>query len=210
MDTSIFKAYDVRGKVGSQLTPEVCERIGKAMADWLPSEGPVVVGYDMRPDSHELAHAVSEGLRLQGREVWSIGQVASDMLYFAVGSLETAGGAMVTASHNPGADNGIKFCREQAKPIGIESGLLDIRDKAAANDFAPALEKAAEIKKDIMDAWVGHALDFVDAANWPNYRFAVDAGNGMAGAVMPHLEQYLPEKTEMIAMYWELDGTFPN
>src|SRR4051812_40644919 len=109
---SIFKAYDIRGLVGTELTNEVAEAVGKAMADWLPTEGPVAVGYDMRPDSFELAAAVRKGLVHQGRDVIDIGCVASDMIYFAVGSLGTAGGAMVTASHNPGKYNGIKICKE--------------------------------------------------------------------------------------------------
>ncbi len=210
MDTSIFKAYDVRGKVGTQLTTEVAERIGKALADWLPDDGAVAVGFDMRPDSKQLAEALAEGLRLQGREVVNIGQVASDMLYFAVGSLKLAGGAMVTASHNPGDDNGIKLCREQARPIGIESGLADIRDAAEANNFVPSAQKASETQKNIMADWVQHALGFVDASAWPAYHFAVDAGNGMAGAVMPVLQEFLPRNVAITPMYWELDGTFPN
>lgn len=209
MNEHLFKAYDVRGKVGSELNADSCERIGKAFADWLPSEGAVAVGYDMRPDSRQLAAAVIEGLRLQGREVWSIGQVASDMLYFAVGHFELAGGAMITASHNPGEYNGIKFCREQARGVGIETGLAEIRDLALANDFAPSLDKAAVIEKEVMEAWIEHALSFVNVADWPKYRLAVDAGNGMAGAVMPHLVKHLPQQS-VEALYWELDGTFPN
>lgn len=208
MDTSIFKAYDVRGKVGIELTPEVCERIGKALADWLPEDGPVAVGYDMRPDSKELAGAVMEGLRLQGRTVYSIGQVTSDMIYFAIGHLDIAGGAMVTASHNPGKDNGIKIYRDKVTPVGLESGLAEIRDKAVANNFAPAEQKAPEESRDINDAWVKHALSFVDTSRWPKYRIAVDAGNGMAGAILPQVLPKLPIEAE--AMYFEPDGTFPN
>lgn len=208
MDTSIFKAYDVRGTVGTQLTPEVCERIGKALADWLPEDGPVALGYDMRPDSQELARAVSEGLRLQGREVWNIGQVTSDMIYFAIGHLDIAGGAMVTASHNPGKDNGIKIYRDKVTPVGLESGLAEIRDKAVANNFAPAFEKASEQPRDINDAWVAHALSFVGTDKWPQYRIAIDAGNGMAGAILPSVLPHLPVEAE--AMYFEPDGTFPN
>ena len=115
---SIFKAYDVRGKVGSELTPEVTQKIGQAYAQWLPTTGPVAVGRDMRPDSRELADALIVGLRSGGRDVWDIGEVTSDMIYFAVGKNGLAGGVMITASHNPGEYNGIKFCREDAKPVG--------------------------------------------------------------------------------------------
>ena len=94
---NIFKAYDVRGKVGSELTSDVTHKIGQAFADWLPNEGAVAVGRDMRPDSAELADALIEGLRRQGRNVINIGQVTSDMIYFAVGHFKLAGGAVVTA-----------------------------------------------------------------------------------------------------------------
>src|SRR5882724_5523178 len=109
---AIFKAYDVRGKVGSELTPAVTKKIGQAFAEWLPKKGPVAVGRDMRPDSKELADSLVQGLLAQGRDVWDIGEVTSDMIYFAVGDNQLAGGVMVTASHNPGDYNGIKFCRD--------------------------------------------------------------------------------------------------
>src|ERR1700742_1633598 len=103
--SAIFKAYDVRGKVGEQLTPDLLEKIGRAFADWLPSEGPVAVGRDMRPDSEELARALIKGLAGQGRDIWDIGEVTSEMVYYAAGKYGLAGGAVVTASHNPGKDN---------------------------------------------------------------------------------------------------------
>ena len=121
---NIFKAYDIRGKVGSELTPLIVKNIGRALADWLPEKGIVAVGRDMRPDSEELSKALIDGLILQGRDVLNIGQVTSDMIYFAVGKYNLAGGAVITASHNPGEYNGIKLCREQAKPIGDQTGLF--------------------------------------------------------------------------------------
>ncbi|MGH7196964.1 MAG: phosphomannomutase/phosphoglucomutase [Candidatus Saccharimonadales bacterium] len=208
MNTEIFKAYDVRGKVGSELTAEVCQRIGRALATWLPGEGAVAVGRDMRPDSAELAAAVVAGLRAQGRDVWDIGEVTSDMIYFAVGHYGLAGGAMITASHNPGEYNGIKFCREEAKPIGIETGLADVRDLAAKNEFDSSLGEGKLEQKDVVEDWVTHALGFVKAKKWPAYKVAIDAGNGMAGAIIPHLEPKVPLK--IVPMYFELDGTFPN
>lgn len=208
MNLDIFKAYDIRGKVGSELTTDVAWNVGKALADWLPTDGAVAVGYDMRPDSEELAKALIEGVRLQGREVVNIGRVTSDMIYFAVGHLNLAGGAMVTASHNPGEYNGIKLCREQAKPIGIETGLADIRDAAAAGNFVPAAEKAGQSSQDIRADWVNYVLGFVDASHWPAYKVAVDAGNGMAGAIIPELQKLVP--LQITPMYFELDGTFPN
>jgi len=207
--TNIFKAYDVRGKVGTELTPEVANAIGKAMADWLPEAGSVAVGRDMRPDSAELASALISGLTAQGRDVIDIGQVTSDMIYFAVGSLGLAGGAMVTASHNPGEYNGIKLCREEAKPIGQDSGLLAIRDTVIAATFKPAASTVGTVKQqDITEDWITHTLSFIDTAKLKELHIAVDAGNGMAGKIFPELEPYVPWEIE--EMYFELDGTFPN
>ncbi len=204
----IFKAYDVRGKVGSELTPAVAEAIGKAAADWLPQQGPVAVGRDMRPDSAELAHAVMQGLTTQGRDVIDIGEVTSDMIYFAVGSLGLAGGAMVTASHNPGEYNGIKLCREEARPIGLASGLSDIRDAALSGTFKPATTLGVVKAQDITENWITHVLSFIDTTKLKALHIAVDAGNGMAGKIFPELEPYVPWEVE--EMYFELDGTFPN
>src|SRR4051812_37041912 len=126
--TNIFKAYDIRGRVGTELTADVANRIGQAFASWLPDhEKPVIaVGRDMRPDSAELAGALIEGVRAQGYDVWDIGEVTSDMIYFVVGHYGLAGGAMITASHNPGEYNGIKLCRAEARPIGQDTGLFDV------------------------------------------------------------------------------------
>jgi phosphomannomutase len=208
VNEAIFKAYDVRGRVGTELNAGVSELIGRAFADWLPESGVVAVGRDMRPDSAELAAALINGLRLQGRDVWDIGEVTSDMIYFAVGNFNLAGGAMVTASHNPGEYNGIKLCREQARPIGIETGLAEIRDAAKADIFAPAVEQGSVAEKDVRVDWIQHALSFVSPEGWPKYRVAIDAGNGMAGAIIPAMEQFVP--LQITPMYFDLDGTFPN
>jgi phosphomannomutase len=206
---NIFKAYDVRGKVGSELTPEVAQNIGKAFADWLPTEGAVAVGRDMRPDSAELADALINGLRQQGRNVINIGQVTSDMIYFATGSLDLAGGVMITASHNPGEYNGIKFCGEQAKPVGEESGLFEVRDHIIAQDYQPAAATPGTVQEqDVTEAWIKHTLSFVEEDKLQPLKLAVDAGNGMAGKIFPELEPYVP--WEITEMYFELDGTFPN
>ncbi|MDB5183233.1 MAG: Phosphomannomutase [Candidatus Saccharibacteria bacterium] len=203
----IFKAYDVRGKVGTDLTPESVEIIGRAYGDWLPTDGAVAVGRDMRPDSAALAAGVIAGLKKQGRDVIDIGEVTSDMIYFAVGHLNLAGGAMVTASHNPGEYNGIKFCREEAKPIGEESGLYEIRDAAIAGTFADKAEGSSK-EQDIVEDWIQHVLSFINAAELKPIKLAVDAGNGMGGKIFPELEPYVP--WEVTELYFELDGTFPN
>jgi phosphomannomutase len=206
---NIFKAYDVRGKVGSELTPEVAHNIGKAFADWLPNEGAVAVGRDMRPDSAELADALIQGLQKQGRNVVNIGQVTSDMIYYATGSLNLAGGVMITASHNPGEYNGIKFCREEARPVGQESGLFEVRDAIINDSYKPAAEQPGAVEEqDVTEGWIKHTLSFIEEDKLKPLKLAVDAGNGMAGKIFPDLEPYVP--WEITEMYFELDGTFPN
>ena len=148
---SIFKAYDVRGIVGTELTEEVAERIGRAMATWLPDEGTVAIGRDMRPDSLKLAEALIKGLTEQGRDVWDIGEVTSDMIYFTTGHYNLAGGMMVTASHNPGDFNGIKFCGKNAKAIGIESGLLEIKELVKKNGWTTDKKPGTAIQKDVIE-----------------------------------------------------------
>ena len=208
IDSSIFKAYDIRGKVGTQLTTKIAERIGASMGSWLPKDGVIAVGHDMRPDSHELANAFMQGLTSVGRDVMDIGQVASDMIYFTVGHFNLAGGAMITASHNPGDDNGIKICREEARPIGVESGLLEIRDRAMEQSYELASTLGSIEKQDVKSEWINFALSFVDPSTWKPYNIVVDAGNGMAGAVIPELEDKVPLKVD--ELFFELDGSFPN
>lgn len=204
----IFLAYDVRGKVGTELNGETVGAIGKAFASWLPDNGTVAVGRDMRPDSAELAKAIITGLRSQGRDVWDIGEVTSDMIYFTVGHFSLAGGVMITASHNPGEYNGIKFCREGAKPVGIESGLADVRDLAVKNEWQTVSKLGDYQEKDVTEEWIEHVLSFVDTEKLKPLKIVVDAGNGMAGKIFPELEPYVP--FEVVEMYFELDGTFPN
>lgn len=204
----IFKAYDIRGKVGSQLTADLLEEIGKAFADWLPQDGPVAVGYDMRPDSKAFAQALMKGVTAQGRDVVDIGMVATDMIYFSVGSTGIAGGAVVTASHNPGEYNGIKLCREDAKPIGDSSGLFEIRDAIKNNSYKPSTSVGVITQSDVTEGWLEHVLSFVDVAKLKPINIAVDAGNGMGGVVFAELEPYVP--WNVTEMYFEPDGTFPN
>jgi phosphomannomutase len=208
--SSVFKAYDVRGKVGSELNTQTVTAMARAFGSWLPDDGPVAVGRDMRPDSTELAAAMIAGLRAAGRDVWDIGEVTSDMIYFTVGKFGLAGGAMITASHNPGEYNGIKFCRSGARPVGIESGLADIRDVVVAGDFSDALSDAegSYTEKDVVEPWIQHVLSFIDVDALKPLKVVVDAGNGMAGKIFPEIEPYIP--LDVTEMYFELDGTFPN
>jgi phosphomannomutase len=203
----IFKAYDIRGKVGDELNADLTNKVGKAFADWLPEPGVVAVGRDMRPDSAELAQALIEGLLGQGRDVLDLGEVTSDMSYFAVGKLNLAGSAMVTASHNPGKENGVKLYRDQVTAVALDSGLDVIRDAVLSNTFKPAAIQPGTLKtQDITGMWIEHCLSFVRELQ--PFHIAIDAGNGMAGAILPHILPKLPIRVE--PMYFELDGTFPN
>lgn len=204
--SEIFKAYDIRGRVADQLDATFVRKIGKTFADWLPQPGIVAVGHDMRPDSEELAKAFIEGLVQQGREVWDIGLVTSDMIYFAIGKWDLAGGAVITASHNPGADNGIKLYRDKVTPVGLDSGLDEIRDRALSDRPFSDLARGNSSKRSITDEWVEHCLTFVDSLS--PFNIAIDAGNGMAGAILPKILPSLPLHVK--EMYFELDGTFPN
>lgn len=204
---SLFKAYDIRGNV-SDLTEELAEAIGKATADFLPQVGAVAVGFDMRPDSQALASAVMMGLTTQGREVWDLGQVTSDMSYFAVGKYGLAGSLMVTASHNPGKDNGMKIYRDEVTAVSLDSGLASIRDAIVADRFKQAAEKPGKrIKKDVTDDWIEHCMSFA-TVNLKPFHIAIDAGNGMAGLILPRIQEKWPLK--VTELYYDLDGTFPN
>lgn len=203
----IFKSYDIRGKVGTQLNATTSKNIARAFADWLPTEGIVAVGHDMRPDSKELSQAFMNGLQEQGYNVWDIGLVTSDMIYFAVGKWNLAGGAVITASHNPGSDNGIKLYRDQVIAVGLDAGLADIRDAFLAGRFQPVAERSGlRTPKNITDEWVTHCLKFITELK--PFNIAIDAGNGMAGEILPHILPKLALQAK--EMYFELDGTFPN
>ena len=130
------------------------------------------------------------------------------MIYFAVGKFDLAGGAVVTASHNPGEYNGIKFCGKAAKPVGESTGLFEVRDLAVANMFIPSEAVGTVEQKDISEDWVEHVLSFIDSKKLKPLKIAVDAGNGMAGKIFPELEPYVPFEVE--ELYFDLDGTFPN
>jgi phosphomannomutase len=203
----IFKAYDIRGKVGDELSEEFVHKIGSVFADWLPTEGIIAVGHDMRPDSRSLAESFIQGLREQGRDVWDIGLVTSDMIYFAVGKWDLAGGAVITASHNPGSDNGIKLYRDKVTPVGLDSGLDEIRDMSINYSLSHKESLGAIEVKSITQEWVDHCMTFVDD-KMADFSIAIDCGNGMAGAILPSILPLLPFTVK--EMYFDLDGTFPN
>jgi len=208
IDPKLFKAYDVRGLVPKEWGPPEAEAVGRAIPPVLGVKQ-VCVGRDMRVSSPEMAAAVIRGIRAAGADVVDIGEVSSDALYFAVGHYGYESGVMITASHNPAAYNGMKMCRAQAVPISDETGLFAVRDMAVSGDYPPATRKGNVTTNDVLDAFAAHCLTFIDAKNLRPIKVVADAGNGMAGAVLPRVFAKLPQVT-LVPMYFELDGRFPN
>lgn len=209
----VIKAYDIRGLVGEEITPEFTFVLGTAFARFLMEErepARVVIGEDMRPSSDELATAFADGLNSQGLDAIRIGLASTDMLYFASGSLNLPG-AMFTASHNPAAYNGIKMAKSGARPIGSESGLLRI--KYLMREGIPmsmgALGRTSTME--LLEGYVDYLLSLFSVNEFTSGRklkVVVDAGNGMAGFTAPALFSRL--NVEITPLYFELDGNFPN
>ncbi len=205
---AIFKAYDVRGTVPDQLDDELARRTGAAFVA-VTGAPRVAVGYDMRPSSPALSQAFSEGAAAAGADVVQIGLASTDGLYFASGHLDHPG-AMFTASHNPAQYNGMKLCRAGAQPIGLETGLAEIRDRAIAGDVPDAVTPGTITQVDLLDAYVAHLLSLAPVTG-RRLKVVVDAGNGMAGLTAPAVFEAIgDEQAELVPMYFELDGTFPN
>jgi phosphomannomutase len=200
----IVKAYDIRGTVPDQMDADLCRGIGAAFAAFVGTDE-IVVGRDMRPDGIEFAAAFAEGAMSQGVNVVDIGLASTDMLYFAAGSLDLPG-AMFTASHNPAGYNGIKLCGAGARPIGAESGLMDI--KAMASAGVPATGEGTRREVDLLPAFVDHVLSFIDVSKLRPLKIVADTANGMGGYVVPAVFARLPFELEIL--FEELDGTFPN
>jgi phosphomannomutase len=202
-----FKAYDVRGQIPNELNADICYRIGNATAEFLDARN-VVVGRDMRLSSNEFSDAVSRGLVDAGVDVLDIGLCGTEMVYFATSFLNADGGIMVTASHNPADYNGLKFVREEARPISADTGLADIK-RLAEGDSRKLGAKAGNVEHpDIFDDYIKHLLTYVDVSALNPLKLVVNAGNGCAGIAVVGLEEHLP--FEFIKLYTEPDGTFPN
>jgi phosphomannomutase len=210
MSASIFKAYDIRGLVDGEITPDFAFSTGAAFARFLKGErepGTVVIGEDMRPSSPELAEAFSAGVTSQGLDVVRIGLASTDMLYFAAGKLNLPG-AMFTASHNPAAYNGIKMCLSGARPIGKESGLLTIEKFVTEGSPVALSQVGVERHQDMLGEYVDHLLTLVNLSQTRKLKIVIDAGNGMAGHTAPAVFKKL--NADVTEMYFELDGSFPN
>ena len=207
----IVKAYDVRGTVPDQFDADVAHALGVGFARFCGSSV-VVVARDMRPSGVELVAAFSEGLHEQGVDVIDIGLASTDLLYFAAGRLD-APGAMFTASHNPAQYNGVKFCLSGARPVGVDTGLAEVKRVAAevleGRSPAPAAKAGRRTERDLLSAFADHVVSFVDPADIRPMRVVADTANGMGGLVVPAVFERLP-RIELEVMYGELDGTFPN
>ena len=215
----IIKAYDVRGLVPEQFDEAVARAVGAAFADIvaIPSGArEVAIGHDMRPSSPGLVDAFSEGVTWRGVDVLRIGLCSTDGLYFASGSLGVPG-AMFTASHNPAQYNGIKMCHAGARPVGLDSGLAAIRELAEAylDEGVDAAERSGSVReRDMLADYGAHLRTLVPLDSIRPLRVVIDAGNGMGGLTAPAVlgtAAGLPQlPLEIIPLYFELDGTFPN
>jgi phosphomannomutase len=214
--SKIIKAYDIRGLVGSEINPEFAFLVGASFAKFLEeSKEPstIVIGEDMRPSSPELANAFSKGAQSIGFDVIRIGLSSTDMLYFASGALKLPG-AMFTASHNPASYNGIKLCLSEARPVGKDTGLARIQELIETGIPMRPLTPGVEKNKNLLDEYVNFLLSLIpefsnqSAKNLKKLKIVIDAGNGMAGFTAPAIFAKLP--FEIIPMYFELDGNFPN
>lgn len=207
LDPKVFKAYDVRGLYGTELDEEGAYSIGRAYVEQFQPKR-IAVGHDMRVSSPSMAQAVIAGASDAGAAVLELGLVGTEMVYFAVGSHGLGGGIAVTASHNPKEYTGMKIVREGALPVGGESGLLEIRDRALAVAGRASSARGEVSSLDVYPAFVDKVLSFADVDAIRPLRVVVDAANGMAGAMLPPVLERLPIDT--VRCYFEPDGTFPN
>jgi len=210
LDPKAFKAYDVRGLYGSELDEDGARAIGRAYVEQFEPRR-IAVGRDMRLSSPAMAAALIDGAADAGTDVLDLGLVGTEMVYFAVGELGLDGGIVVTASHNPKEYTGMKIVRRGALPVGGESGLLELRDRAveivAQSHYLPR-RRGTVRGEDIWPGFIDKVLSFVDVAAIKPLRVVVDAANGMAGTMLPPVLQRLP--IDAVRCYFEPDGTFPN
>ena len=206
MEISCFKAYDVRGRIPSELNEDVAFRIGVGIASYFSAES-VVVGYDVRPSSIDILNALTKGMNSQGVKVLSIGLCGTEEIYFATNHLNTDAGVMITASHNPADYNGLKIVGKGAKPVSLESGLGDIKkiaDTATSElDIEPDIETI-----NLKHEYIEKILEFIDPKTIKPMHIVMNSGNGCAGPIVDMLEEKLPITITKIQN--EPDGSFPN
>jgi phosphomannomutase len=213
-ELTCFKAYDIRGQLGTELNEEVAYRIGRAFAEFLQPKN-VVLGGDVRLTSEELKQALARGICDTGADVIDIGVVGTEEVYFATSYLKTDGGIEVTASHNPLDYNGMKPVRENSKPISSDTGLLKIKAMAEENNF-PAVEENARgsiTQVSILDPYLDHLLSYIDLSAITPIKLVMNAGNGAAGHVVDAIEERFKAAgvpVEIVKIFNEQDGNFPN
>ncbi|MCK4461615.1 MAG: phosphomannomutase/phosphoglucomutase [candidate division Zixibacteria bacterium] len=208
VDSSIFKAYDIRGTVPDQLNGETAYRVGHALTGFLKAKT-IAVGRDMRLSSDEFFDQLTHGINDAGVDVIDLGLISTDGLYFAVGKFGYDAGVMITASHNPKQYNGFKICRKNAEPLSGQEGLQQILKIIQKRDeFRRSPSRGIVVRKDISEDYAAHCLSFIDAAAVKPYRIVIDAGNGMAGMTLPPVLDQLP--IEVVRLFFDLDGSFPN
>jgi phosphomannomutase len=208
LDPKIFKAYDIRGIYPEELDEEGAYAIGRGYVQQFEPRR-IAVGRDMRLSSPQMAEAVISGAADEGAEVSNLGRVGTEMVYFAVGELQLDGGIMVTASHNPKEYTGMKIVRRGALPVGGDSGLLDVRDRAlaVADRKGGGEERVRDV--DIWPAYVERVLSFIDVAALQPLKVVIDAANGMAGLMLPPVLERLPA-VHAVRCFFDPDGSFPN
>lgn len=207
MSRAGFKAYDIRGVVPDEVNEELAYRVGRAYAAlYHPSS--VVVGRDIRLSSEAIAGAVMRGLADGGADVVDIGLCGTEMVYFAVFHYGRSGGIMVTASHNPKNNNGLKIVREEGIPVSEDTGLKDIEELAFSGNFPEADRTGTVTTQDVMDEYVAHLLSYVDVSRMKPLRLVMDAGNGCAGPAFQRLKVHLP--FQFTELFMEPDGSFPH
>jgi phosphomannomutase len=208
LDPKVFKAYDVRGLYPSELDEEGAYAIGRAFVEQF-EPARIAVGRDMRLSSPTMAHALIEGAADAGADVLDLALVGTEMVYFAVGELRLDGGVAVTASHNPKEYTGMKIVRRGALPVGGESGLLEVRDRAVRGEWRAAPRRGEVREEDIWERFVDRVLSFIAVDALRPLRVVIDAANGMAGAMLPPVLDRL-RAVDAVRCYFEPDGTFPN
>jgi len=207
MNLTCFKAYDIRGQLGTELNADIAYRIGRAYAAYLQPKS-VAVGRDVRLSSEELCMALARGLCDGGADVLDIGLCGTEEIYHAAFTQPVDGGIMVTASHNPLDYNGMKLVREGSRPISGDSGLGAIRKLAEGNEFPVPPRKGAVRRVDLKQEYLAHLLSYLDAGFLRPFKVVVNAGNGCAGPIIDLLEARLP--VEFVKVHHQPDGNFPN
>jgi phosphomannomutase len=210
-----FKAYDIRGELGTELNEDIAYRIGRAYGEFIRPKT-IVVGGDVRLTSESLKLALANGLRDAGTDVLDIGMSGTEEIYFATFHLGIDGGIEVTASHNPMNYNGMKLVREGARPVSGDTGLRDVQRLAEANDFAPVEESKRGSYKQIsvLDAYVDHLMGYIDLSNFSKpMKLVINSGNGAAGHIIDEIEKRFEQANApvtFIKVHHEADGNFPN